>query len=135
MTVHYTGGGGGLFGTLARAAGLAANFIPGMQPFAPVINAASSLANGDVGGAIGGVVGGVVPGIQAANKLKETNQGSLLSALQNAAAVNSPSANMVDPSAPVDFNLLQGAFPASPYNQQADPQWRRAGQASARRRF
>ena len=49
MAVHYTGGGGGLLGTLMRGAAM---FVPGLQPFAPYIGAASALAKGDIGGAV-----------------------------------------------------------------------------------
>ena len=63
MAVHYEGGGGGnsLFGTLARGLGLAANFIPGLQPFAPIINAGTALAQGNPAGAVAGLAGGDAP--------------------------------------------------------------------------
>jgi hypothetical protein len=54
MAVHYTGG-GGLLDSLMSAAGMAAMFVPGLQPFMPYINAAAALAKGNVAGAVGSV--------------------------------------------------------------------------------
>jgi hypothetical protein len=60
MAVHYIDGGGGLLGTLSKAAQLGSMFIPGMQPWAAAIGAASALANGDPAGAVANVAGHVI---------------------------------------------------------------------------
>ena len=57
MAVHYVGGGGGLFGSLGKALGLGAMFIPGLQPFAAGMNLIGGLANGDPMGALMGGLG------------------------------------------------------------------------------
>ena len=54
MAIHYTGG-GGLLDSLMSAAGMAAMFVPGLQPFMPYINAATALAKGNAAGAVGSV--------------------------------------------------------------------------------
>lgn len=79
MTVYYTGGGGGGFlGTLGKIVGLGANFIPGMQPFAPFLNAGLSLANGDPAGAVMSMIMGPVKDAMGnARATKAANQDSL----------------------------------------------------------
>jgi hypothetical protein len=54
MSVYYTGGGGGLLGSLL---GAAAMFVPGLQGVAPYLYGANALMKGDVGGAIGSIAG------------------------------------------------------------------------------
>jgi len=104
MTIHVTGGkkGGGLLGTLGKALGLAATFIPGLQPFAPFIGAASSLMQGDVGGAVGSAVSGFAGNImdqtKAAAATKAANKESLMGALSEAQAQNSVVPPLWDPS-------------------------------------
>lgn len=61
MAVHYTGGGGGLLGTLGKVLSLGASFIPGLQPFAPFIGAAGAAMNGDPAGAVGSLAGAIMP--------------------------------------------------------------------------
>jgi hypothetical protein len=56
MTVHYTGGGGGILGSLGKIAQIGSMFVPGMQPWAMAMGAASALANGDPAGAVANVV-------------------------------------------------------------------------------
>jgi hypothetical protein len=71
MAVYQTGG-GGFLGSLGKIAQIGAMFVPGMQPWAAAIGAASSLANGDPAGAalnVGmGVLGNKVQAAQAAKQ-------------------------------------------------------------------
>ncbi len=83
MAVHYTGGGGGLLGTLGRALGAASAFIPGLQPLAPYIGAASALANGDVGGAISSAAGPLLSNATKAAAPNESLMGAVSSAMRN----------------------------------------------------
>ncbi|GHV34828.1 hypothetical protein FACS1894187_06220 [Synergistales bacterium] len=57
MAVHYTGGGGGLLGTILGTAGM---LVPGLQPFAPFLGAAGALMNGNPGGALQSAAGGMM---------------------------------------------------------------------------
>ncbi len=86
MAVHYTGGGGGLFDTLMRGAAM---FVPGLQPLAPYIGAASALAKGDVGGAVTSAAGPMVGNMLEKTKAVAPNE-SLMDALRNAHRSNLP---------------------------------------------
>jgi hypothetical protein len=125
MTIHVTGGkkGGGLLGTLGKALGLASMVVPGLQPFAPYINAASSLMQGDVGGAVGNAVSGFAGNImdqtKAAAATKAANKDSLMSALAEAQAENSVVPSWWDP---------------SQLNESYDPDWREGWKNYNRRR-
>lgn len=87
MTVHYTGGGGGLLGSLLNGAGMASMFVPGMQGIAPYLMGANSLAKGDVGGAIGAIAAPAIGRTLEANKITAardaSNRESLFEALTN----------------------------------------------------
>jgi hypothetical protein len=69
MAVLYTGGGGGGFlGTFGKLLGAGSMFVPGLQPWAAAIGAASSFANGDPAGAISngmGLIKGKAPDMAA----------------------------------------------------------------------
>ena len=58
--------GGGLGGMLGSILGLGAMFIPGLQPIAPFLGAASSLASGNPASAATSLLGAFVPGLQGA---------------------------------------------------------------------
>lgn len=65
MAVIQTGGGGGLFGTLGKIAGLAGMVVPGAQWLTPLgigMGAADSLASGNPQGALSQLVSGVASG-------------------------------------------------------------------------
>jgi hypothetical protein len=85
MAVHYTGGGGGLLGSLLGAATM---FVPGLQPYAPYIFGANALMNGDVGGAIGSIAGPMAGRMIDASNVtaarNAANQESLFGALTSA---------------------------------------------------
>jgi hypothetical protein len=105
MTVHYTGGGGGFLGTLGKIAALGANFIPGLQPIAPFLNAAGALANGDPAGAAmsiaaGPVMDSIKGGAQAA---KAANAKSLAGTLSNIAGNEAASPEIF-----ADFGAVMG---------------------------
>ena len=57
---------GGLGGMLGSILGLGAMLIPGLQPLAPVIGAASSIASGNPASAGASLLGAFVPGLQGA---------------------------------------------------------------------
>ena len=55
---------GGLLGSLGTLAGIAAMFVPGLQPFAAGLNIAGGLQSGNIGQALGGALG--LPGVSNA---------------------------------------------------------------------
>ncbi|GHV45844.1 hypothetical protein FACS1894204_06110 [Synergistales bacterium] len=82
MAVHYTGGGGGLLGTVLKGAGLIANLIPGGQVISPWLMGGGALANGDVGGAISAAAGGAMnntPAPQVNSSFNDAMQGAVRS--------------------------------------------------------
>lgn len=117
MSVYYTGGGGGLFGSLLGALGMGSSFVPGLQglqKIAPYLMGAGALANGNVGGAIGSVAapmaGDMIDRTKTANARNASNQESLFGALTS--AMQNPQAETMgdDPTGAL-LNAHRGSFP------------------------